>query len=54
LRHRKGRKRRALPLWKQAATDLRAWMAVRGNMATPELFVNARGQPLTRAGFAFV
>ena len=50
----KGRKQRALPLWKQAATDLRAWMGVRGDMATPELFVNARGQPLTRAGFAFV
>lgn len=29
-------------------------MGVRGDMATPELFVNARGQPLTRAGFAFV
>ncbi|MCL2875474.1 MAG: site-specific integrase [Betaproteobacteria bacterium] len=50
----KGRKQRALPLWKQAATDLRSWMAVRGDMATPELFVNARGQPMTRAGFAFV
>jgi len=50
----KGRKQRALPLWKQAAIDLRAWMAVRGELATPELFVNARGQSFTRAGFAFV
>ena len=26
----KGRKERALPLWKQTAADLRAWLAVRG------------------------
>lgn len=50
----KGRKERALPLWKQAAVDLRAWLAVRGDLPTPELFVNARGQAMTRAGFAFV
>lgn len=50
----KGRKERALPLWRQAATDLRAWLAVRGELATPELFVNARDQPMTRAGFAFI
>jgi len=29
----KGRKQRALPLWKQAAVDLRAWLAIRGNVA---------------------
>jgi site-specific recombinase XerD len=50
----KGRKERALPLWKQAAVDLRAWLAVRGDLQTPELFVNARGQPMTRAGFAYL
>ena len=50
----KGRKERALPLWKQAAVDLRAWLAVRGDLPTPELFVNARGQTMTRAGFAFL
>ena len=50
----KGRKERALPLWKQAAVDLRAWLAVRGDPPTPELFVNARGQAMTRAGFAFL
>ncbi|MDR0250873.1 MAG: site-specific integrase [Burkholderiales bacterium] len=50
----KGRKQRALPLWKQAASDLRAWMAVRGELATPELFVNARGQAMTRSGFSFI
>lgn len=50
----KGRKERALPPWKQAAVDLRAWLVVRGDPSTPELFVNARGQALTRAGFAFL
>ena len=50
----KGRKERSLPLWKQAATDLRAWMAVRGNIPTPELFINARGEPLTRAGVTYL
>lgn len=50
----KGRKQRALPLWKQAAADLRAWMVVRGDLAVPELFVNARDQAITRSGFAFV
>lgn len=50
----KGRKERALPLWKQAAVDLRAWLAVRGDPPTPELFVNARGQAMTRAGFAYL
>jgi integrase/recombinase XerD len=50
----KGRKERALPLLKQAAADLRAWLAVRGDSSTPELFVNARGETITRAGFAYL
>lgn len=50
----KGRTEPALPLWKQAAVDLRAWLAVRVDLPTPELFVNARGQAMTRAGFAFL
>jgi integrase/recombinase XerD len=50
----KGRKERCLPLWKETARDLRAWLAVRGNMATPELFVNAIGTAMTRAGFEHV
>jgi integrase/recombinase XerD len=47
----KGRKERCLPLWKETARDVRAWLAVRGNMATPELFVSAIGTAMTRAGF---
>lgn len=50
----KGRRERALPLWKPAASALRAWMAVRGDLPTPELFVNARGEPLSRWGVAYI
>ena len=52
--HGKGRRERALPLWKTTAAALRAWLAVRGPVAAPELFVNARGEPLSRWGFAYV
>ena len=47
----KGRKERTVPLWKDTATDRRAWLAVRGDARTPELFINARGFPMTRFGF---
>ena len=50
----KGRRERCLPLWKQTATDLRAWLAVRGEALAPELFLNARGQPMTRSGFEYI
>lgn len=52
--HGKGRRERALPLWKTTATAVRAWLAVRGTVAIPELFVNARGQPMSRWGFAYL
>jgi site-specific recombinase XerD len=50
----KGRKERCLPLWKETAADLRAWLSVRGTPPTPELFVNAQGTSMTRAGFEYV
>ena len=50
----KGRKERCLPLWKETAADLRAWLAVRGHVRAPELFVNADGRAMTRAGFEYV
>jgi len=50
----KGRRERLLPLWKQTAMDLRAWLAVRGQPRSPELFVNARNQTMTRWGFEYV
>jgi len=33
---------------------LRAWLAIRGTLAVPELFVNSRREPMTRAGFEYV
>jgi site-specific recombinase XerD len=50
----KGRKERCLPLWKETACDLRAWLSVRGPVRAPELFVNAEGAAMTRAGFEYV
>jgi site-specific recombinase XerD len=50
----KGRRERVLPLWKETATVLRAWLAVRGDVPVPELFVNAKGQQMTRWGFAYI
>jgi integrase/recombinase XerD len=50
----KGRKWRLLTLWKAVAESLRAWLAVRGEASVPELFLNARGKAMTRAGFEYV
>jgi site-specific recombinase XerD len=50
----KGRRERCLPLWKESAQDMRAWLAVRGGVRAPELFVNAEGTAMTRAGFEYV
>ncbi len=52
--HGKGRRDRALPLWNTTAAAVRAWLAVRGTPSVPELFVNARGGPMSRWGFAYV
>ena len=54
LVHGKGRRERCLPLWKVTAAALRAWLGVRGTMLAPEVFVSARGQPLTRSGFEYI
>jgi len=54
LIHGKGRKERCLPLWKETASALRAWLAVRGAVLAPELFVNARGEAMTRSGFKYI
>ena len=50
----KGRRERSLPLWKQTADDLRAWVGVRGDVTAPELFLSAQGRVMTREGFAYV
>src|SRR5205823_9675404 len=54
LVHGKGRRERCLPLWKQTVTALRAWLAVRGTVTGPELFVNSQREPLTRAGLEYI
>jgi len=52
--HGKGRKQRCLPLWKETISVLRSWLAVRGTTSVPELFFNARGEPMTRSGFEYI
>src|ERR1051326_6703903 len=54
LIHGKGRRERCLPLWKQTASALRAWLAVRGTVPIPELFINARREAMTRSGFEYI
>ena len=50
----KGRKNRLLTLWRAVAESVRAWLAVRGEAPVPELFLNARGKAITRAGFEYL
>ena len=51
----KGRKERVLPLWKETAIVLKAWIAVRpGGRNVPELFLNAQGRAMTRSGFEYI
>lgn len=52
--HGKGRRERVLPLWKETARALRVWLAVRSQSHAPELFLNARGENLTRSGFEYI
>ncbi len=54
LIHGKGRRQRCLPLWKETAVAIRSWLALRPTASAPELFLNARGQPMTRAGFEYI
>ena len=54
LVHGKGRRERCLPLWKTTTRALRAWLAARGSVPVPELFVNRRGESLTRSGFEYI
>jgi integrase/recombinase XerD len=52
--HGKGRKERALLLWREVGDAIRAWLAIRGAAACPELFLTATARPMTRSGFAYV
>jgi len=46
----KGRKERAMPLWKSTTTTLRKWIAANHLRPDQPLFPNARGQAITRSG----
>lgn len=50
----KGRRERVLPLWKETAAAVKAWLNVRPTSIAPELFLNARAQAMTRAGFEYI
>ena len=50
----KGRRERVLPLWKETATALGAWLTVRLKGPNPQLFLNARGSAMTRSGFEYI
>jgi site-specific recombinase XerD len=54
LVHGKGRRERALPLTKESAVAIRAWLSLRGEAFVPELFLNARSQNVTRSGFEYI
>ena len=50
----KGRRERVLPLWRETAIALRDWLKVRGELKTPALFSNMRGDAMTRSGFEYI
>ena len=50
----KGRRERVLPLWKETAAAIKAWLKVRPANGAPELFLNARGEAMTRSGFEYI
>ncbi len=50
----KGRRERILPLWKETAAALRGWLKVRGESKTTTMFLNARGDAMTRSGFEYI
>lgn len=50
----KGRRERVLKLWKVVADSLRTWAAVRGYARTPEFFINAHAEAMTRSGFKHI
>lgn len=49
----KGRKQRAVPLWKSTAAHLKQWLAHTPGLPTAPLFTNQTGQRLSRFGIAF-
>ena len=52
--HGKGRRERRLPLWRETATALKRWLRARPDGPSRHLFLNDRGDALTRSGFAYL
>lgn len=50
----KGRRERVLPLWKETANAIKAWIAIRPRTDEPEIFLNSVGRPMTRSGFEHI
>ena len=50
----KGRRERVLPLWKETAAAITAWLRARAPDGDPELFLNAAGRAMTRSGFEYI
>ncbi len=50
----KGRRERVLPLWKETAVAIKAWIAIRPQTNEPELFLNSVGRAMTRSGFEHI
>lgn len=48
--HGKGRKQRVVPLWKNTAAQLRAWLACTDTSPDAPVFPNRAGRPLSRSG----
>jgi integrase len=47
----KERRQPSLPLWREIDSALKVRIVVRGTVSMPELFINARGEPMTRWGY---
>lgn len=48
--HGKGRKQRVIPLWKNTATELRAWLDKTNTGPAEPVFPNRAGAPMSRSG----
>ncbi len=50
----KGRRECVLPLWKETAAAVKAWLKIRPPSDDPTLFLNATAQAMTRSGFEYL
>ncbi len=51
----KGRRERVIPLWRETAAALRAWIKVRSKTTMVlEVFLNSQDNPMTRSGFEYI